>query len=170
MSRTRLGGLLLVPVLFAALFSGPAAAAPDRVSPKGSCSAAVLVLDSLHIEAVPSKKNVRPGETFTVDFTVTRPAHRDPLDQGIEFEPPASLPAKDVIVGLSVYVGDRTYFWNIGLTDEDGKETMKLTVPGSSEHGWAYAVASARYWVKRDCPDILEESYRYYPKFVKVDR
>ena len=166
MSRIRLGGLLLAPALVATLLS-PAVAAPERRS-AAACSAAVLVLRTLHIEAVPSKKKVQPGESFTVDVTVTRPAHEDPIGQGIEFEPPASVPAENVTVGLSVYVGERTYFWQIGLTDAEGKDTLKLKVPASSEHGTALAVASARYWVKNDCPDILEDGYSYYPDFVKV--
>jgi hypothetical protein len=166
MDRARLGGLLLVPALVAGLLSAPATAAPQGSS---ACSSAVLVLESLHIEAVPSKENVRPGDTFTVDVTVTRPAHRDPLDQGIEWgEPPVSVPAENVIVGLSVWVGDYTYFWQMGKTDENGKDTLKLRVPENSEHGWAIAMASAYYWQKQDCPDIKEEGFTPYPEFVKV--
>lgn len=168
MTRTRLSGLLVTPVLIAALLSGPATALANQASPGAACSPPVLVLRTLHIEAVPSKKQVRPGEKFTVDVTVTRPAHEDPLGQGIEFEPPASVPAEGVTVGLSVYLGERTYFWQVGLTDEDGKDTLPLTVPETSERGWALAIASARHWIKSDCPDILEEGYSHYPKFVKV--
>jgi hypothetical protein len=165
MDRTRLGGLLLVPALVAGLLSAPVSAAPRASAP---CASAVLVLRTLHIEAVPEKKKVHPGEKFDVYVTVTRPAHEDPTGQGIENEPPASTPAADVTVGLSVWVGENTYFWQIGKTDEDGKATLTLHVPKNSEHGWAIAVASARHWIKSDCPDILEEGYANYPEFVKV--
>ena len=166
MDRSRLGGLLLVPALVAGLLSAPAAAAP-RAS--GACSSAVLVMETLHVEAVPSKQIVRPGEVFTVDVTVTRPAHRDPMDLGIEWgRPPASTPAEDVTVGLSLWVGDRTYFWQVGLTDAEGKETLRLKVPRNSEYGEVPAAASGRHWIKADCPDILEEGYSYYANFVRV--
>ena len=135
-----------------------------------ACSSSVIVLRDLHIEAAPERKKVAPGDKFDVKVTVTRPAHEDPLGQGIEFEPPASFPAEDVTVGLSIYVGERTYFWQVGITDANGEETMRLKVPHFSEEGWALAVASARHWIKSDCPDILEEGYSYYPRFVKVSR
>jgi hypothetical protein len=159
--------LLLATSLVAALVAVPAStsAADTR---KAACSAAVLVLRSLHIEVVPSKSVVRPGERFTAEATVTRPAHEDPAGNGITFEPPASTPAEDVTVGLSVYVGERTYFWQVGLTDAQGKDTLKLKVPNNSELGTAYAMASARHWIKSDCPDILEEGYATYPEFVRI--
>jgi hypothetical protein len=159
--------LLLAASLVTALVAVPASTSAADTS-KAACSSAVLVLRTLHIEAVPSKTKVHPGEKFPVEVTVTRPAHEDPVGQGIEFEPPASVPAADVTVGLSVYVGERTYFWQVGKTDEEGKATLMLTVPQNSEFGWALAMASARYWVKSDCPDILEDGYTTYPEFVKV--
>ena len=153
--------------MVAALVVFPAATSPADTR-KAACRQAVLVLRTLHIEAVPAKTKVKPGEKVPVEVTVTRPAHEDPADQGIEFEPPASVPAEGVTVGLSVYVGDRTYFWQIGLSDAEGKDTLMLTVPKDSEHGWAIAMASARHWIKNDCPDILEDGYTTYPEFVKV--
>jgi hypothetical protein len=166
MDRARLGGLFLVPALVAGLLSAPAAAEPQGSS---ECSS-VVKLDDLHIEAVPSTKRVNRREVFTVEVTVTRPAHHDPLDQGIEWgEPPVSLPAKDVTVGIAIWVGEHTLpFWQIGLTDAEGKDTLRLKVPAKSEYGEGLAAVSARHWIKQDCPDILEESFRYYPGFVKV--
>ena len=166
MRRIRSTSLLLCVAVAASVLSSQAAAAGPEFG-TGRCSS-VITLRTLHIEAVPSKKTVRPGESFKVDVTVTRPAHEDPLGQGIEFEPPVSVPAEGVTVWIAVWVGEYTYFWDVGVTDENGKDTLTLDVPADSEHGWALAAAVARYWVNQSCPDILEEGDTYYPKFVKV--
>ena len=151
------------------LLAAPASATTSAPRETGAaCSAAVLVLRSLHVTATPSKKVVKPGDKFTVDVTVTRPAHEDPVGEGMTFDPPASLPAEDVTVGLSIWVGERTYFWQVGLTDAEGTDTLQLKVPANAEPGKALAAASARHWIKNDCPDILEDGYTTYPKFVKI--
>ena len=156
--------LLAALTMLASIFvATPAASATG-------CGGGVLVLRSLHVVAEPSKTKVKPGEKFTVDITVTRPAHEDPVGQGLEFEPPASVPAEGVTVGLSVWVGERTYFWQVGLTDAEGKNTMTLRVPKNAEAGKALASASARHWIKNDCPDILEDGYTNYLNFVTVIR
>ena len=164
---TKLVAPVAAVALVGTLLAAPASARPTSAS-GSACSAAVLVLRSLHVVAVPSKTKVKPGERFTVDVTVTRPAHEDPADQGMEFEPPASLPAEDVTVGLSVWVGERTYFWQVGLTDAEGKDTLSLRVPKNAEAGKALASASARHWIKNDCPDILEDGYTTYVDFVSI--
>jgi hypothetical protein len=170
MARSKLTKLV-APVaalaLMGSLLAAPASATTSN--PAGAaCASAVLVLRSLHITAVPSKKTVKPGEKFTVDVTVTRPAHEDPLGNGVAFDPPTTVPAEDVTVGLSVWVGERTYFWQIGLTDAEGKDTLRLKVPANAETGEALASASARHWIKNDCPDILEDGYTNYLNFVTV--
>jgi hypothetical protein len=171
MARSKLTKLI-APVaalaLMGSLLAAPASATASKEG--GACSAAVLVLRSLYVTAVPSKKTVKPGEKFTVDVTVTRPAHEDPVGNGMSFEPPTSLPAEDITVGLSIWVGERTYFWQIGLTDAEGKDTLNLKVPANAEGGKALASASARHWIKSDCPDILEDGYTNYVNFVTVKR
>ena len=146
------------------MVAAPAAAAP---TPTG-CGGAVLVLRSLHVVATPSKKKVHPGDKFTVAVKVTRPAHEDPLGNGIEFDPPQSVPAEDVTVGLSVWVGKRTYFWQVGVTDANGEDVLTLKVPNNAESGKALASASGRHWIKNDCPDILEDGYTNYLDFITV--
>ncbi len=133
-----------------------------------ACSNAVLVLESFHVTATPNKKVAGRGDKVKVEMKVTRPAHRDPLDLGIEFEPPASTPEKDVIVSVAVWVGDHTYFWDIGLTDANGEETLTLKIPKNSELGDAYATASAYKWLKQDCPDVLETGFTEYEHFIAV--
>lgn len=166
---TKLVAPLAVLALMGSLLAAPASATTSNGA-GAACSSAVLVLRSLHITAVPSKKTVKPGEKFTVDVTVTRPAHEDPLGNGVAFDPPTTVPAEDVTVGLSVWVGERTYFWQIGLTDAEGKDTLRLKVPANAETGEALASASARHWIKNDCPDILEDGYTNYLNFVTVKR
>lgn len=173
MTRPRhlhLSALVTALTLLASLVAGPTAASAAPASASNACSSAVLVLRTFNVEAVPSKKVVSPGDKFTVDVTVTRPAGEDPAGQGIEFEPPASLPAENVTVGLSIWVGKRTYFWQVGLTDAEGKDTLAVKVPANSETGETLAMVSARNWVKSDCPDILEDGYSTYAPFVTVKR
>jgi hypothetical protein len=170
MVRSKLSKLiapLAAVALMGSLLAAPAAAGSSG-SADAACSSAVLVLRSLHVVATPSKTKVKPGDKFTVNVTVTRPAHEDPVGQGLEFEPPASLPAEGVTVGLSVWVGERTYFWQVGMTDANGESVLKLKVPASAEAGKALASASARHWVKSDCPDILEDGYTNYLDFVTI--
>jgi len=173
MIRTKLSKLL-APFAAIALFGSlmaPTAAGADVVGGGDSaCASAVLVLRSLHVEAHPSKMVVRPGQKFTVHVKVTRPAHEDPAGEGIEFTPPTSAPAEDVTVGLSIWVGDRTYFWQVGMTDANGEDTLTLKVPRNAEAGPALASASGRRWIKNDCPDILEDGYTNYMHFVTVAR
>ena len=169
MVRTKLSKLIALLGAFALI--GTLLAAPvgaTTTSGNAACGGSVLVLRTLHIEAHPSKKVVRPGDKFTVHVKVTRPAHEDPLGNGVEFEPPASFPAENVVVGLSVWVGKRTYFWQVGQTDANGEDVLTLKVPRNAESGKAIASASARNWIKNDCPDILEDGYTNYLDFITI--
>ena len=133
------------------------------------CGGSVLVLRTLNVKAKPSKTQLERGEKFTVHMKVTRPAEEDPLGNGIHLgKPPESTPAEDVTVGISIWVGKRTYFYGVGITNEKGKADVPVTVPKDSELGWAYAAATARHWIKNDCPDILEYGDRYYQDFLEV--
>ena len=171
MARSKLSKLI-APVaavaLMGSLLAAPASAGTSAGGAEAACSSAVLVLRTFRVVATPSKTNVKPGDKFTVDVTVTRPAPEDPVGQGVTFEPPTSVPAENATVGISIWVGERTYFWQIGMTDAEGKDTLKLKVPANAETGKALASVSARYWVKSDCPDILEDGYTNYLDFVTV--
>jgi hypothetical protein len=139
-------------------------------APRAACRSAnsVLTVHSFHIEAEADKKVVRRGQVLKVTVTVTRPAHEDPADLGIQYEPPMSTPEKDVRVGISLWTGERTYFYALGITDENGEEVLKVRVPKDAEPGKAYASFSAQKWLKQDCPDILEYGFREYPDFFVV--
>jgi len=171
MVMTRLSKLV-APLAAIAVFGSlvaPTAAAADVVGGgETGCSSAVLVLRTLHVEAHPSKKVVRRGEKFKVHVKVTRPAHEDPAGEGMEVSPPTSAAAEGVTIGLSIWVGDRTYFWQVGMSDQNGEDVLTLKVPKNAELGPALASASGRHWIKNDCPDILEDGYTNYMNFVKV--
>jgi hypothetical protein len=79
-----------------------------------------------------------------------------------------STPEKDVRVGISLWTGERTYFYAMGMSDENGEEILKIRVPKNAEPGKAYASVSAQKWLKQDCPDILEYGFREYPDYVVV--
>ncbi|HET7482423.1 MAG TPA: hypothetical protein VFK89_06120 [Actinomycetota bacterium] len=130
----------------------------------------VLVLRDIYIEATSSAKTVRPGQTFFATLTATRPAHEDPLDQGQQIDPPASVPASDVNVGISIYAGKKTYFWASGVTDTNGQAKLKLIVPKSAEAGPARSLLFAQHWVNQSCPDVLENGFNEYDNFVTVKR
>ena len=141
---------------------------PTSTAVGSPCGGAEVRLKTLHVEAHPSKKKVHRGEKFKVHVTVTRPAHEDPLGNGIEFEPPMSFPAADIPVGITIFVGEHTYFWGAGTTDENGEATLDTKVPGNSEYGWAFAVATAKKYQWQVCPELVEEGYTNYIDFVKV--
>ncbi len=165
MRMTVLARLALTLAVLATTVGVPAA--PAGGTP---CGSSEVRLHTLHIEAIPSKKKVHRGESFKVEITATRPAHEDPAGQGIEFEPPVSVPAADIPIWITVFVGKYTYFWDIGMTDENGKDTLNLTVPKNSEPGRALAIASGKKYHWQVCPELVEEGYAYYTDFVKVVR
>ena len=162
---------MAVAVLAGLLVPTAAQAAPETAAPRtaGPCSSgSVLVLESFHVVAKPAKKVVRRGEKVVVTMTVTRPAHKDPLGLGVEYDPPTSTPEPDAYTGLSVWTGERTYFWQTGMTNQDGVSKLTLTVPKNAELGDAYVTASAYKWLKRDCPDIMETGFTEYERFFTV--
>ncbi len=156
-------------ILVAAVI-GASLAAPTSARADTACASGETRLRTFHVEAVPEKKKVRRGEKFMVEMTVTRPAHEDPAGQGQQIDPPASTPAEDVTTGITIFVGDNTWFWGIGITDADGKADIELKVPKNSELGWGFAAVSAIKYHRNECPEVVEEGYNQYVDFVKVVR
>lgn len=155
-----------VALLAAALVAG--LVAPGSAQALPCSSGAVLVLESFHVVAEPESKVARRGQKLDVLVTVTRPAHKDPFGFGVQFDPPTSRPEPDANVGISVWTGERTYFWALGMTDENGEAKLTLRIPKNAELGDADVTASAYKWIKRDCPDILETGFREYERFFTV--
>jgi hypothetical protein len=158
----QIAALGVVMALLPGLAPAPASAAACR-GPN-----AVLVLRDLWVEATPSAAVVRPGQSFTALIEVSRPAHEDPADQGIQFEPPASVPAEGISVGISIWSGKRTYFWNIGTSDANGEIKLKLKVPKNAEPGAARSTLFAQHWINQSCPDVLENGFNNYEKFLTI--
>lgn len=161
---------LLVPATAQAAFvtSTASAAGPAPCRAAGGMGGSVITLKSFYVTAKPASKTASPGDKVKVKMKVTRPAHEDPLDQGIQIDPPVSTPEPDVTVGLAVWSGKYTYFWAMGLTDENGEATLTLRIPKDAEPGNAYAVASAEKWLRRDCPDIVERGFNEYDPFITI--
>ncbi len=67
-----------------------------------------------------SKAVYPPGAKVGVDVTVLRPAPKDPLGFGVEYEPPHQTPVENAYVIVSFAVGVPPV-WGAGYTDADGK-------------------------------------------------
>lgn len=168
MTRTMVSRLVATVMVIALLGAGPAPTASAAGRCRGKSN--VLVLRDFWVEATPSTKVVHPGQTFTVKITVSRPAHEDPADQGQQIDPPASVPAEGVDVGVSIWAGKKTYFWNTGVSDSNGEAVMKLTAPKDAEAGPARSVLFAQHWINQSCPDILENGFSDYSNFLTIKR
>src|SRR5687768_13940797 len=80
---------LAVAALLIGALPGVAYASPAPLPASSACAATKLVnLHTLHIEATPSKKVYRRGETIVIDVEVTRPAEEDPGGNGVPMERP----------------------------------------------------------------------------------
>ena len=170
MTGKALSRFVAIGLALALLGGGPASSASASVTAPCRSKSDVLVLRDLWVEGKPSTTTIRPGQTFTVLLTVTRPAHEDPLDQGIAIDPPASVPAEGIDVGISVWAGKRTYFWNTGTSDANGEVELKLTAPKNAELGTARSVLFAQHWINQSCPDVLENGFNDYAKFLTIKR
>ena len=153
-----------------ALSAQTAAVAAPVEGPAGACTATKLVdLYTLHIEATPSKKVYRRGETIVIDVAVTRPAEHDPGGNDQPTPRPTTQPAGEVEIGGAVWIDD-TYRWAFGMTDESGHGTLRITMPKDSDTGSARAAFQAQkvHFSNNGCPDVREVGYREYSNFVRV--
>lgn len=159
---------LLVRALVATmvLVSLPASAAPARC---GASARALVYLYTFHIEAEPGQKSYRRGEKVVAKITVTRPNDTDPTGNGQPMPPMDPEPAADVNIGMALFIGN-SYSWDIGVTDQDGKATLRIPIPKDSDTGWATAYASAEktHYTNNGCPDVKEVGYAEFQRFVKV--
>src|SRR5687768_9566687 len=168
--RSAIAGLLAGLVLALAA-PGMGAAAPAVADPvAGACAAAKLVnLYTFHIEATPSKKVYRRGETIVIDVYVTRPAEEDPAGNGQPTPRPTTQPAADVETGAAIWVGN-TYRWDFGTTEADEHGPLRATIPNNSETGSARAAFSTEkmHYSNNGRPDVREIGYREYTDFVRI--
>ena len=90
---------------------------------------------------------------------MTRPAHKDPLQLGPEFEPPASTPAADVNVGVGIHVGE-VFVPGFAQTDQDGEATVTIRLPNYMKPGIADLDGYA-WKVQADSPCLTIEEDGY---------
>ena len=167
----------LACVLIAACF----AAAPATASPvpcrgraiarlRGNDLRETVRVRTFYIEAEPQSDGYKVGTTAKIDITVTRPAHEDPANQEVEFEPPTSVPAENVIVGIGVTV-DQVFVPGFSRTDADGKATVSLKLPRYMKPGTAALTVYAWNVVHESpCLRVEEDGYRQYPEAFEVTR
>jgi hypothetical protein len=187
-ARKRLG-LLAATALFAGALSlsplsagaapGPCSG-PSRTSTRamtravatqeGRSGLETITLRSFHVVVKADRKAYRIGQTAKMTATVTRPAHEDPLGQGIQFGPPTSLPAEDVVVGVGLSVGD-VYLYGHGTTNARGKAPVKIKITPYTPPGRAAADVFARKTqVRTICASLEEVGYKRVPKLFNVLR
>lgn len=125
-------GLLYVP---SAVGKAPVSASPER----RGCANNTVPIYSLDVKAKPASKSYRVGDTALIDVTVLRPADHNPVDPTLPWlPPPRKEPAPDVIVGVSLSIGEFSFFTGGGITGENGKVRVKVKLRSYSETGPAF--------------------------------
>ncbi len=165
-----------VAILASFLAVAPAAAAPapcgsdTRHARRHSSGSETITFRTFHVVMKTDKKVYRVGEVAKIHITVTRPAHEDPLGQGIPMDPPRSFPAEGVGVGVGLSIG--RYFYIPAFapdTDENGKTVAKVKLPPWTPEGKALADGYAEEVVQETpCLTIKEDGYRQEPNFFRV--
>lgn len=153
-------------VLGAAPASGAASA---RTPAHAACGNFETVqFRTYHVVMETDKKVYAIGDTATVHVKVTRPAHEDPLNNGIPIEPPASEAAADVNVGIGLRIG-RVFLPGFGITDENGEVNVRIKLASYAPAGWATADGYAWQQVAQTtCATVEENGYKQEPRLFKV--
>ena len=175
-------GLLAIVAVFASVLS----AAPVQAAPLGAgdaCSASTVstmmrdgsnmetvALRTFHLVIKAAKKSYAVGDTAVVHAKVTRPAHEDPLQLGVTFDPPKSFPAEEVNVGIGLRIGD-VFLFGFGITDENGEADIKIKIQPYTKPGTAIADAfSWKRQLETPCLNVEENGYTFAPGIFKVTR
>ena len=175
--RLRRSGPIAVAVaalLLAGLSPSAASAAPipcrsQAVRAIGSPTMDIVQVRTFTVE-VKTAKVYRIGGRAAVDAVVTRPAHRDPLQVGPEFEPPTSAPAADVNVGIGIHVGD-VFVPGFGVTDQNGKVRVTIKLPSYMRPGTASIDAYAwKIQADSPCLTLEEDGFTHVDKAFVVTR
>lgn len=151
----------------------PAQACSARGVRSGLRSGALIEtfgLRTYHLEVEADKSFYRIGETAKVHVTVTRPAHEDPLGEGIPIDPPQSFPAEDVNVGIGLRIGD-VFLFGHNVTDAEGRTTVKIKIASYAPTGKASADAYAwKTQVDSPCARVEENGYTQVPNIFTIIR
>ncbi|HEX2196244.1 MAG TPA: hypothetical protein VHJ76_04885 [Actinomycetota bacterium] len=132
----RLTGILAAfTLLSGALVMSPAAGATGT---KAACAAAnmeFVYLETFKVDVkLPTKNPYHPGDKVPFPTTVTRPAEKDPLGQGIPMPRPYVEPAADVPVVIVAFADD-VLLIDYKITDENGKVNLALKLPKYTPEG-----------------------------------
>ena len=174
--------LLAVAAVFASVLS----AAPAQAAPLGATGACArsdvrtmlrngngmetVALRTFHVVVSSPKKTYAIGENAIIHAKVTRPAHEDPLQLGVTFDPPQSFPAEEVNVGIGLRVGD-VFLFGFGVTDENGEVDVKVKLQPYTRPG--KALVDAFSWKRQfesPCANVEENGYTFAPGLFKVVR
>jgi hypothetical protein len=185
-ARKRVGLLVATALLAGALSLSPISAGaapgpcsgPSRTSTRamtravatqeGRSGLETITLRTFHVVVKADRKAYRIGQTAKMTATVTRPAHEDPFSQGVQFDPPTSFPAEDVVVGVGLSVGD-VYLYGHGTTNAKGKAIIKVRITPYTPAGTAAADVFARKTqVRTVCASLEEVGYRHEAKLFNV--
>lgn len=159
--RMRATGLGLATVLTAVML----VVAPSNASP--ACAETVS-LKTFNLIVSASKKVYKVGDTASIKVNVTRPAHEDPLGNGIPIDPPTTQPAANVNVGIGLRVGD-VFLFGHSITDANGDAAVKVKLEPWTPTGSAIADAFAWNIVQdTPCLRIEENGYQQSPNIFKV--
>lgn len=158
----------LVAITAVAVLASGLSPAPPAAGAPCSNSETVL-LNTFHIVMKTSKPSYQVGQNAVFDIEVTRPAHEDPLGQGQRMDPPMSMPASDVQVGVGLAIDD-VFLYGFGLTDQDGKAQVKIKLrPYTPAPATAFAVAVAqKRQVQTVCANVDEFSILRVPNAFKT--
>jgi hypothetical protein len=178
--RKRVGLLVATALLAGALSLSPVSAGAASCSTstramvravatqEGRSGLETITLRTYNVVVKASRKAYRIGQTAKMTATVTRPAHEDPFGEGIQFDPPASFPAEDVVVGVGLSVGD-VYLYGHGTTNARGKALIKIKIAPYTSPGTASADVFARKTqVRTICASLEEVGYKRVPKLFNV--
>ena len=129
-----------------------------------------IALRTFHLVIESKKKTYKVGETAIIHATVTRPAHEDPLQLGVTFDPPESFPAEGVNVGIGVRVGD-VFLFGFDITDANGEADIKVKIQPYTSPGTALVDAfSWERQLETPCLTVEENGYTFAPGLFKVTR
>ena len=118
----------------------------------------IVQLRTFTVEVKPLAKGYKIGRPAQFSVTVTRPAHKDPLQVGPDFDPPASAPAAGASVGVGVHVGE-VFVPGFAITGDDGTAIVTIKLPSYMKPGpadidgyaWKVAADSPCLTIEEDC-------------------
>lgn len=134
--RSRSVAAVLVLVL-ATLSAGPAAGSVSPRSPH-LCADVTVPLRNFKVEAKWQKSTVSVGDTATMKVLVTRTAEEDPVtDEGHPYPTgrPMDEPAEDVVVGMSMLVGNVFLSSAGAVTNSEGEADVKIKIKNYTRPG-----------------------------------